>query len=138
MKKILLAALTLSLFACSKDDKKVDNYYETAILGKWAPTTTTANGITEPYDDHEDCGKDYIAFQAGGVLSTTDVFNCEEETNFGTYAISQNFIVANLYGASQALTITNLTPAELVVTYMDDYDGDGTEELVTERYERIL
>lgn len=132
MKKLKFSGLLLAsalLFSCSSDD---DNG-SASIVGKWAFVDTVVDGVSEPYDDHEDCGKDYVEFKADNTYVSVDVWGCEEDVDdYGTYSLNGNKLTIN--GMTNDVTITN---TRLSIIAMEDYDDDGTLEEVILNLERL-
>ncbi|MCW4468174.1 lipocalin family protein [Flavobacterium sp. MFBS3-15] len=140
MKKVIGLGLAVALFAsCSDDDSSSGSINPDNLLKKWYYVSVNANGETELWDDHEACGKDYIEFSSGGVLTNVDVYGCDGNTPLtdvfnAAYTVNGNKITATAGGETQTVTIKKLTASELKVAYTTDYDGDGDEETVTETY----
>lgn len=80
--------------------------------------------------------KDYVEMLTATTGRFVDVWNCVEESDAFTYTRSGNSITITDGDFVETATITVLTSdtLELQVTY--DFDGDGTEETVTEVYTR--
>lgn len=140
MKKVIGLGLAMALFASCSDDDSSSSVNMNNLEGKWYYVSTNANGETEPYDDHEPCGKDYIEF-ADGILTDVDVWDCDGNTPVTeeysmAYTVSGNKITASAGGETQTVTVKKLTSSELKIAYRDDDDGDGDEETITETYSR--
>lgn len=127
MKKFLGLGLVMLVFAsCSDDDSSSNNNNQNPdpdpstidinhLEKKWYPVSTIANGITIPYDDHEECGYDYVEFADGGVFKEGDIWDCELWEDVGTYTVDGNDITTNIDGYIEEVTITKLTATEFVV-----------------------
>ncbi|MGQ2983254.1 lipocalin family protein [Flavobacterium sp.] len=118
MKKLIGLSLALALFAsCSDDDSSSSSSVNMDHLTKkWYPVTTTINGVDIPYDDHEECGNDYIEFIEGGVFKEVDVWDCEPMTDTGTYTVANKTITTVVDGYTEVATIKSLSSTKLVVT----------------------
>jgi len=133
IKNTLIFSLLASfvLFSCSSDD---DNGAKASIVGKWAFVNTVVNGVPIPYDDHEDCGKDYIELKADGTYVSIDVWDCEEYVDdSGTYTYEGNTITID----GQSTEVIKLTNSELSIKGTEDFDGDGTDEEIIINFERL-
>lgn len=134
MKKIYTLGLGLLLLAsCSSDDggSSID---VSQLTKKWYFNTTKVAGQTIPYDDHEDCGKDYIEFVEGGEMRQVDVWDCEEYVDTAEWTLEGKTITISFFGQSASATITKLTETVLEVKTKYDFDEDGDEETVVETY----
>ncbi|AWH84759.1 hypothetical protein HYN59_06315 [Flavobacterium album] len=137
MKKVLGLSLALAFFAsCSDDDGPVDMG---KLTRKWYQVSTEANGETEPYDENEVCGKDYIEFISGGTFKSVDVYDCDGtmplmDTSTDTYTTSGHTITVGSGSNTGSVTVEKLNSNELKISYQDDWDGDGDEEKVIETY----
>jgi hypothetical protein len=136
MKKLSVLSLAiLSAFAisCSSDDSPTTSG---DILGKWYFKEYKVQGQTIPYDDHEECGKDYIQFNADGTGANVDVWNCELDVAPFTYTKSGNSISVTSDGMTDTAQIVELSSSTLKVKVSYDFDDDGDDESVTEVYTR--
>lgn len=111
------------------------------LQGKWYFVSTSINGETELYDDHEPCGKDYLEFLPNNVIKQVDVWDCDGNNPVSseyeaTYTTSGNKITLGVEGQSNTVTVQKLTNSELEVTYKEDWDEDGNEETIIERMSR--
>lgn len=130
MKKFnLLALAILSSFAisCSSDDGPSTSG---DLIGKWYFKEYKVQGQTIPYDDHEECGKDYIQFNNDGTGANVDVWNCEEDVASFTYTRSGNTLTITSDGVSDTVQITELSSANLKIKTTSDFDDDGDDETV--------
>jgi hypothetical protein len=130
MKKFnLLALAILSSFAisCSSDDGPSTSG---DLIGKWYFKEYKVQGQTIPYDDHEDCGKDYIQFNANGTGANVDVWNCVEDIASFTYTRSSNNLAVTSDGVTDIVQITELSSANLKIKTTFDFDDDGDDETV--------
>jgi hypothetical protein len=130
MKKFnLLALAILSSFAisCSSDDGPSTSG---DLIGKWYFKEYKVQGQTIPYDDHEECGKDYIQFNNDGTGANVDVWNCEEDIASFTYTRSGNTLTITSDGVSDTVQITELSSANLKIKTTSDFDDDGDDETV--------
>ncbi len=121
MKKFLsLASAIICLSACSNDDDtpavSLDN-----LQKRWYNVSTIIGGQTIPYDGNEPCGKDYLEFQAAGVLKEVDVYDCQQDPDVttGTYTTADKTLTTVLDGETIAYTIKTLNASkmELVTTF---------------------
>ena len=127
-RKILaLGFAALFLASCSKDDD--NSIDESKLTKKWYFESTKVGGVTFPYDDHEECGKDYVEFVPGGVFRDVDVWDCEDDVYTGTWDLDGKKLTIVEGGEADSVTITTLTATKLVVKSTFDFDGDGTEEV---------
>lgn len=137
MKKAFLILGVVGLLAsCSKDDdnKSID---VSKLTRKWYSVSERVNGETYPYDDHEVCGKDYVEFMANGTGRFVDVFACEptatDEFEFD-WSRSGNKLVVTSLGVTQEATVVTLNDNTFELKLRYDYDGDGEDDTVYERY----
>lgn len=121
MKKVLsLAIAILCLASCGSDDDapavNLDN-----LQKRWYNVSTIVGGQTIPYDGNEACGKDYLEFQAAGVLKEVDVYDCQQDpdTTTGTYTAADKTLTTMLDGETITYTIKTLSASkmELVTTF---------------------
>lgn len=136
MKALKLAAVvafSAFAFSCSSDDGASTSG---ELTGKWYYKEYKVAGITIPYDDHEACGKDYVQFNSNGSGANVDVIDCVEDSAPFTYSRSGNTITVTSDGVSDSAQITELSSTTLKVKISYDFDGDGTDESVTEVYTR--
>jgi hypothetical protein len=73
MKKIYFLLFALSFIACNNDDDNSTTPETPSILGKWYYGDMVVDGEVIPYDDHEDCGKDYIEFYDVDKIRSVDI-----------------------------------------------------------------
>lgn len=109
-KKLLFIGLGLiAMFAvsCSNDDGA--SYTEADLIKKWYPVSDEINGVVYPYDDHEECGKDYMQFLAGGAGKNIDVYLCEEYSEPFEWSMSGDKVTVTSEGEPTTATILNLT-----------------------------
>lgn len=135
IKKLLILSLAVPVIFTSCSGNDDDNNQQVSIVGKWANIDFVIDGISEPYDDHEACGKDYIEFKSDNTYIAIDVLNCEEiQDEFGTYLVNGSSItVGNEFSGE----ITQLTATRLSLKTIEDYDGDGTLDEVVINFERL-
>jgi hypothetical protein len=143
MKKYLLplALLSFGLFtACDKGDDSPGEAQQIneELLGTWYIDATIVGDEEFPYDDHEDCGKDYIEFNEDGSYRQIDIWNCEEDVeDEATYTANQNTITINFSeNEVVVMDIATLNSEMLLVEGMEDLDEDGDEEMVQQRFTR--
>lgn len=118
--------------SCSGDD---DNSVKSAdLVGKWYPVSYKYSGVTIPYGDHEDCGKDYTEFLANGILNDVDVYQCEAQSDAGSWSLDGNKITVIFDGDAETAKITKLSGTTLQIEFTEDFDGNGTDEKVVETY----
>lgn len=126
MKKFLGLGLVMLLFAsCSDDDSSSNNNQNpdpnpstidmNHLEKKWYPVSSVINGVTIPYDDHEECGYDYVEFADGNVFREVDIWDCEVVEDTGSYVINGNTITTTVHGFEEEVTVTKLTATEFVV-----------------------
>ncbi|MFN3967312.1 lipocalin family protein [Flavobacterium sp.] len=130
MKKLSLFSLAiLSSFAisCSSDDGPTTSG---DLIGKWYFKEYKVQGQTIPYDDHEECGKDYIQFNDNGTGANVDVWDCVEDIASFTYTRSGNSLTITSDGVSDTVQITELSSANLKIKTTSDFDDDGDDETV--------
>ena len=132
MKKSILFIAIVTLFSCSKSD----NNSSDPLKRKWYPVDRTVDGITSPYDDHEDCGKDYLYFYGDNSVKFVDIFDCEPETNWdGYYDRNGNSLTLHILGQTTELTIIELDTF-LKLQYSLDTNDDGVDEIIVEKYSK--
>lgn len=131
-KFLVLGFAALFLASCSKDD---DNSIDASKLTKkWYYESTKVAGVTIPYTDHEECGKDYVEFVAGGVMRDVDVWDCEEDVFLLGWSLSGNKLTVTDGTDVETATVKTLSNTKLVVSSKFDFDGDGTEETVYQNF----
>lgn len=133
LKLSAVIALSALAFSCSSDDGASTSG---ELTGKWYFKETRVEGETIPYDDHEECGKDYIQFNTNGTGANVDVFNCTEDVAPYTYTRSGNNITITSDGQSDIVQITELSSTILKVKSTYDFDDDGDDETVIEVFTR--
>ena len=136
MRKIyLVGAVALSLFlkSCSKDDGPTTSG---DLLGKWYWKEYKVAGQTIPYDDHEECGKDYLQFNSNGTGANVDIWDCTPDVGVFTYTRAGNNITVTSDGISDTGQIIELSSTTLRVKTSYDFDDDGDEEEVIEVFTR--
>ncbi len=91
------------------------------------------NGERIPYDDHEDCGRDYIEFKEDGTIWQMDVWDCKEYyEHTGVYSISDGQLHLN----GETVKVNELNSSNFSITGEEDYDEDGEMDEVTLNFER--
>ena len=123
----LLAFLSLGLFtACEVEDDSPNDTQQIneELLGIWYFDAMIVQDEEIPYDDHEECGKDYIEFN-----------------NYGTYQqvdkVTENTISLTLTDRETVvLDIATLNAKVLLIEGMEDFDEDGEDERVQQRFTR--
>lgn len=143
MKKqiLFLALLSFGLFtACDSDDDSPQEKQQIneELLAIWYMDAMIVEGEEIPYNDHEECGKDYVEFYANGTYRQVDIWGCEEDVDEeGIYTATENTI---RLGSSEndmvVLDIVTLNSDTLLVEGMEDFDEDGDEEVVQQRFTR--
>ncbi|TVZ25919.1 lipocalin-like protein [Gillisia sp. Hel_I_86] len=124
--------------SCKKDDEPTITTTSSEILGRWYPVEAVVEGVVFPYDDHEDCGKDYLEFTVEEIIREVDILNCEEVIDgTGRYEINGNILSLN-YGGLESIQIEiiDLTASTLILLFEEDQDDDGDLEEVRARYSR--
>jgi hypothetical protein len=124
---LFLAILSAYATSCSSDDSPTTSG---DILGKWYFKEYKVQGQTIPYDDHEECGKDYIQFNADGTGANVDVWNCELDIAPFTYTKSGNSLTVTSDGVTDIVSITELSSSNLKIKTISDFDDDGDDETV--------
>ena len=135
MKKFLTLALGLILFAsCSSDDN--DNAIDSSKLSKkWYFSDARIAGVSIPYDDHEECGKDYLEFIAGGVLKDVDVWDCEVYEDVGSWTLAGNKVTVSFpEEGSQTATISKLTDTALEITFTESEVEGGPQVTIMQTF----
>ncbi|PRX39749.1 lipocalin-like domain-containing protein [Salegentibacter salegens] len=143
MKKqiLLFAFLSFGLFtACDSDDDSPEEPQQINenLVGTWYIDAMIVEGEEIPYNDHEDCGKDYVEFNEDGTYRQVDIWGCEEDVDAeGTYTANENSISLTLTDSEMVvLDIVTLNSETLLVEGMEDFDEDGEEEVVQQRFTR--
>ncbi|NMH25719.1 lipocalin-like domain-containing protein [Flavobacterium solisilvae] len=133
LKLSAVIATSILVFSCSSDDGPSTSG---ELTGKWYNKEYKVAGQTIPYDDHEECGKDYIQFNSNGTGRSVDVWDCEEDSENFTYTKTSNSITITMGGESATAQIVELSSSTLRVKVNYDFDGDGDDESVIEVYTR--
>lgn len=136
-KLLFLGLAVFAISSCSSDDDNSTSIDSSKLTKKWYYVSEVVGGQTFPYDDHEECGKDYIEFVAGGVFREVDVFECEEDMFLSNWSLSGNKITVTVMGEGSAATIKKLNDTTLEVQSKYDYDNDGDEENVVQKFTSI-
>lgn len=136
MKKLFFSFFVLAacLTSCSNDDdKNDDNTGNTTemLVKKWYYESTIYNGVTEPYDDHEECGRDYLEFLENGVLREVDVWDCEIYSDEGTWElIGEEQLRLSMYGDYINAKVLLLNENELRLEIAFEEDEDDREIII--------
>lgn len=137
--RILQAAVCLIFLStsCTKDDDNTSTNGVTVkkelLVGKWYFVDQVINGERIPYDDHEDCGRDYVEFKEDGTIWQMDVWDCEEYyEHTGVYSISDGQLHLN----GETVKVIELNSSKFSITGEEDYDEDGEMDEVTLNFER--
>lgn len=126
---LLAVFAVLFLVSCSSsDDDKGNDANMSLLLGKWYNYSYTINGEIFPYDDHEECGKDYMEFLEGGIMRNVDVWECEIYVDEGTYSVEGDIITAYIYEQTNYGKIVTLDDSKLVIESI----GEGEDTHRTE------
>jgi len=138
---LLLAFFSFGLFtACEVEDDSPDatQQINEELLGTWYFDAMIVEGEETPYDDHEECGKDYIEFNEDGTYRQIDIWGCEEDIDAeGTYTATENTISLTLTDSETVvLDIATLNADVLLIEGMEDFDEDSEEEMVQQRFTR--
>ena len=131
LKLVALVVLSISVFSCSSDEGPSTSG---ELTGKWYNKETKTMGHTIPYDDHEECGKDYLQFNADGTGAFVDIYECSPYSEPFTYIRSDNNITVTDGSFSETAKIVELSSTTLKIKLHYDYDDDGDEEDVIEVY----
>lgn len=124
---LALAILSSFVFSCSSDDSATTSG---ELTGKWYFKEYKVQGQTIPYDDHEECGKDYIQFNNNGTGANVDVWDCVEDIASFTYTRSGNNLSITSDGETDTVGITELSSTTLKIKTTSDFDDDGDDETV--------
>lgn len=138
---LLLAFFSFGLFtACEVEDDSPDDTQQIneELLGTWYIDAMIVEGEEIPYNDHEECGKDYVEFNEDGTYQQVDIWGCEEDVDAeGTYTATENTISLTLTDSETVvLDIATLNANVLLIEGMEDFDEDGEEERVQQRFTR--
>jgi len=138
MKQLAIITIFIFLFSCSNEDTaKYTPVPTPSILGKWHQKESIVNGTTFPYDDHEECGKDYFEFYGLNQIRSVDIFDCEAQTDWeGSYIVFGNDLRITSDGETIFATINVLNNTTLTFSYDYDEDVDGFAEHYVETFER--
>ncbi|WP_116789763.1 hypothetical protein [Flavobacterium psychrotrophum] len=125
MKKLLAIAILLAgLVSCSDDDNKEDINFDN-LQKRWYYVSSIVGGRTTPYVGNETCGKDYLEFQAAGVLRFVDVYDCQADprVTLGTYTTVDKNITTILNGVTMTYTVIKLNNKDMRI----DAVANGTK-----------
>ncbi len=139
----LILFISINLFySCIPDDENNTNppgeEIDENLTGIWYYKDAIVNGEIIPYPYHEECGKDYIDFREDGTFVYVEIWECEEDIDAsGTYTVSNETITIQ-YSANdiQTIKIINLTNQDLTLESNYDYNDNGEEEAVQQRFTR--
>jgi len=148
MKRFLVLGAALALLASCSDDDKATTVNMDELVGKaWYPAAVNANGETELYDGHVQCGinlqEDSIEFNSNGTVTEIDVTGCNGSNPVSTtytadYTVSgRKITISQDENTTVIYTVKTLTETQLVVSYPGDYDGDDDEETITVTYTSV-
>lgn len=135
MKKIKFTLLSvfavLFLVSCGSDDNGgIDT---SKLLGKWYYHSFVVEGMTYPYNDHEDCGKDYLDFLENGIVKNVDIWECEEDVETAHYSVSGNKInIIFEEEESAEWIVKTLNNTTLVVEIQDEDMGKMSAKFTRE------
>jgi len=135
MKKIFSLVLGLVLLAsCSGDDN--ENTIDTSkLIKKWYFSDSKIAGVITPYEDHEECGKDYVEFITPGVLKSVDVWECEIYEEAGSWTLAGNKLTISFPDeGAQQVTISKLTDTALEITFKDSETEGGPEVTIVQTF----
>ncbi len=140
MNKITLLSilcLIFSITSCNTDDDNSDNnnymVTEELLIGKWFFVDVVVNGDIIPYDDHEDCGKDYIEFKENGTLWQMDIWGCEEDFEpIGEYSVLEG----NLYINEEEINVIELNSNKFSIKGEGYYDNDEILDEIISNFDR--
>ena len=119
--------LIFLFISCTTDDEQDDStniivVKKEILVGKWYFVDEVVNGVSIPYNDHEDCGKDYIEFKENGTLWQMDVWDCDQDfEQLGVYTISDGKLTMN----GEVIDVIKLNSSILSIKGEEDYDDDG-------------
>ncbi|MFV0572320.1 MAG: lipocalin family protein [Xanthomarina gelatinilytica] len=121
---IILFALTINLFNCSKDDDKPQpepTTHDLLMSGKWYWESVTSFTLT-------DCNKQsYFLFDGNDLLQETFAENNENNcvatfSQTGTYQLNENTIIVTVDTGSVVFTITSISKDKLVMNQVNGSD----------------
>lgn len=135
IKLFSLALITGLLFSCSSDDNG-GTTTSGEIAGKWFNKEYVVAGQTIPYDDHEECGKDFIEFSSNNTGRYVDINECEEESDAFTYAKDGNKLVITQLDGVENAEIVELSSTTLKLKFTYDFMEDGNEVTVIEVFSK--
>jgi len=124
MKKLLGLSFAIFCFvSCSGDDDgaKTPAADLSQLTKRWYNVSYIVSGQTVPYDGNPagGCGKDYMQFAANGVLSKSDITDCQTDAvvTSGTYTTSEaagaTTVVTAIGGNTNSYTVVKLNANEL-------------------------
>jgi hypothetical protein len=136
---VLLAAAT---FSCSSDDNGggSGSVSESKLMKRWYNESYKVFGQTIPYDDHEECGKDYIEFMDGGMARYVDVWMCNGNSpeifseTFGWSLSGKTLTIIYDEDDVEKIKIKTLTDTKLEIEVSYDFDDDGVDDKIVEVY----
>ena len=140
MKKLLFQTVLCLLFvttSCSTEDddpgsKNGVTVTKELLVGKWYFVDQVVNGTRIPYDDHEECGKDYIEFKEDGTLWQMDIWNCDEDLEqTGVYSISDELTING-----ESIHVVALNSSTFSIKGEEDVDEDGELDEVILNFDR--
>ncbi|WP_116789765.1 lipocalin family protein [Flavobacterium psychrotrophum] len=134
MKKLALLCLLTGFAACSDDSSSTSIDTNHLTGRKWYVDAYKYAGNTIPQPD-DACSRDYLEFFTNGTVNFTEVYNCEDYTDYYTYDLDGNTITRTAEnGTVSTGTIKQLTASRLVIENNTDIDEDGTPEAVQTIY----
>lgn len=140
MKKLCFLLLIAGFVGCSSDEDNNTSVpdQEASIYGKWYYKDIMVNDNTYPYDDHEECGKDYIEFYDTNKVRSVDIWDCEEDIDGeGNFTITADNMLTIVAGEiTTTVEIIELSSTKLSYTYTTDWNEDGVEDTIIENFDR--
>ncbi|MAN58402.1 MAG: hypothetical protein CMC08_01050 [Flavobacteriaceae bacterium] len=134
MKYAWVFLLAVTLASCSTGDDRIATA-EDFLVGNWYWQDELVNGKLIPYASHEACGKDYIIFSEDNSFAEMDVISCEERQQMvGEWEVEGATLTISAYGFSESAKVLELTETQLHVQIRFDYDGDGRNDTVIQRF----
>lgn len=113
------------LVSCSDDDSSSSVSVEKLVGKKWYYNSYKFAGQTIPYDDHEECGKDYIQFFANGTAEDVDIWDCEADTETGNFTLVGKTLTIVSGGDTQTATVKQLSSNKLILEATEDIEDTG-------------
>lgn len=114
------------LVSCSDDDSSSSVSVEKLVGKKWYYNSYKFAGQTIPYDDHEECGKDYIQFFDNGTAEDVDIWDCEADIETGNFTLVGKTLTIVSDGDTQTATVKQLSSNKLILEATEDIEDTGS------------